>query len=142
MKVRCLNRMFGALLSGLVLAPAGAAELFSDKFESLSLSGWRASGNATAKIVNSPVRKGNYAADLTLNCKTGETAPRSSAIRGPTATTISARRLSRSACTSPTGGTAPWPTRSSSAPSTSTSSKSGIRPPATRVSRLKHAANR
>ncbi|MGH8504237.1 MAG: polysaccharide lyase [Gammaproteobacteria bacterium] len=56
------------LASTLCLASsANAGVLFSDKFDERSFSGWSPSGNDTATIVNSPVRGGNYAAELKLD---------------------------------------------------------------------------
>ncbi len=56
------------LASALSLASSANAEiLFSDKFDEQSFSGWRPSGNNTATIVNSPIRSGNYAAELKLD---------------------------------------------------------------------------
>ena len=51
----------------MLASSANAAVLYSDNFDAQSFSGWRPSGNSTAKIVNSPIRGGNYAAELKLD---------------------------------------------------------------------------
>lgn len=64
------NKSSRALVSALLAAcisSANAGVVFSDQFDSSSFSGWAPSGNATASIVNSPVRGGNYAAQLSLD---------------------------------------------------------------------------
>lgn len=59
--------LVSALVTGFATSAAQADILFNDKFDDRSFSGWVPSGNNTAKIVNSPVRGGNYAAELKLD---------------------------------------------------------------------------
>lgn len=64
------NQSRRALVSALFavcIASAHAGVVFKDQFDNRSFSGWQPSGNKTATIVNSPVRAGNYAAQLSLD---------------------------------------------------------------------------
>jgi hypothetical protein len=68
MKGQLLTRLLSALLMCSCSFFAYAeGTLFTDKFDDYSLSGWRPSGNATASLANSPIRSGNYSAQLKLN---------------------------------------------------------------------------